>query len=153
MKDAYRIDVTSMVRTLPLASRKIDMIVRTVLAGQKIRRAEISVAVVGDKRMADFAEQYVHKRYRTDVFSFDLGKSTESQLLGQLIVNSQLARDKAKKFKVESGAELALYIVHGLLHLCGYDDHRVADAVAMHKQTHKYLLKLGFKHIPPMPEV
>lgn len=153
MRGVYRIDVTSMVRTLPLSPKKIDRIVQTVLAGQKIRRAEISVAVVGDKRMADFAQQYVHKRYRTDVFSFDLGQSTSSQLLGQLIVNSQLARDKARQFKADAGAELALYIVHGLLHLCGYDDHSTADAVAMHKQTHKYLLKLGFRHIPPMPEV
>jgi probable rRNA maturation factor len=153
MQENYRIDVTSMVRNMSLSAKQIDRIVRTVLSGQKVRRAEISVAVVGDKRMADYAEQYVHKRYRTDVFSFDLTEEGDSQMLGQLIINSQLARDEAKKFKVPTGAELGLYIVHGLLHLCGYDDHSVADATAMHKQTHKYLLKLGFKQLPPMPIV
>jgi probable rRNA maturation factor len=153
MKENYRIEVTSLVRKMPLSTRQIEKIVGTVLSGQKVRRAEISIAIVGDKRMADYAEQYVHKRYRTDVFSFDLTEAGDSQMLGQLIVNSQLARDEADKFKVPAGAELGLYIVHGLLHLCGYDDHSVADATAMHKQTRGYLLKSGFKQIPPMPKV
>lgn len=153
MKAPYRIDVTSMVRKLPLSPRRIEKIIETVLADRKVRRAEISVAVVGDKRMADFAEQYIHKRYRTDVFSFDLSEPGNKPLLGQIIVNSQLAREKAGRFKVEAEAELALYIVHGLLHLCGYDDHTAADATAMHQQTRRYLSKSGFKQIPPMPQV
>ncbi len=153
MKTDYRIDVTSFVQKLPLSPKRIVNIVETVLSDQKVRKAEISVAVVGDKRMADFAQQYAHKRYRTDVFSFNLSEPGDSQWLGQIIVNSQLAREKAAKFKVEPGTELALYIVHGLLHLLGYDDHSVADANVMHRQTQKYLSTLGFKHIPPMPEV
>jgi probable rRNA maturation factor len=150
-KEAYRIFVTSLVRKLPLSERRMVALAELVLAGEKVKQAEISIAVVGDKRMADYAEQYVGRRYRTDVFSFNLEDEGEAGLIGQLIVNSQLAREKAEKFKADPAAELGLYITHGLLHLCGYDDHEAAEAEAMHRRSREYLVQAGFKKIPPMP--
>jgi len=87
--------------------------------------------IVGDKRMADYAEKYARRRYRTDVFAFDLS-DTGSELIGQIIVNSQLAREQARKLKTNPAAELALYITHGLLHLTHYDNHTKKNAQKMH---------------------
>ena len=136
---------------MPLTQRKIRRLSRTVLKGERIDRAEISIAVVADKRMADLAQRYARRRYRTDVFAFDLSDH-KGELTAQVIVNAQLARDRARQFHIDPGSELALYIVHGLLHLCGYDDHRSQDARRMHRRTKKYLLEAGFKNPPPLPE-
>ena len=122
-----------------------------VLAGQKIPRAEISIAVVGDKRMADIAQKYTRRRYRTDVFAFNLSDNSR-QLTGQVIINSALAREQAGKLKTDPAAELALYLTHGLLHLAGYDDHRIPEAEEMYLLSRKYLMKSGFKKVPPMPK-
>jgi len=150
MTPSYQISIQSFVRTLPLSEKRIIQAAKTVLQGEKVKQAELSIAIVGDKRMADLAERYAHRRYRTDVFAFDL--SDEKHLLiGQIIVNSQLARDQARKLHADPAAELALYITHGLLHLAGYDDHHQKDAEAMHSMSRKYLVKQGFKAIPPMP--
>jgi probable rRNA maturation factor len=149
----HEIFVSSMVRKLPLSEKRITVLVELILSNEKVERAEISIAIVGDKRMADYAEQYAKRRYRTDVFAFNLEDEGDELLIGQLIVNSQLAREKASKLKVPAAAELALYITHGVLHLCGYDDHEIADAQDMHKKTRLYLEQAGFKKLPPMPIV
>ena len=48
--------------------------------------------------------------------------------------------------------ELALYVIHGLLHLCGYDDHAEADAQAMRERERHYLRLLGLPDIAPRDE-
>ena len=46
-------------------------------------------------------------------------------------------------------AELALYVIHGLLHLCGYDDHAAEGAASMREKERKYLTQLGYPDITP----
>jgi probable rRNA maturation factor len=146
----HEISISKLVRRLPLSEKRILQVTELVLKGEKIARSEISIAVVGDKRMADFAEKYARRRYRTDVFAFDLSDDART-LTGQIILNSELARDQAGKLKTDAGSELALYLVHGLLHLAGYDDHSKTEAEKMYLLSKKYLIKSGFKRIPPVP--
>ncbi len=146
----YDISISRFVRRLPLSEKRILQVTELVLKGEKIPRAEISVAVVGDKRMADVAEKYARRRYRTDVFAFDLSDDT-NLLTGQIILNGELARDQAGKLKTDSASELALYLIHGLLHLAGYDDHSKKRAEQMYLLSTKYLMKSRFKTIPPKP--
>ena len=147
---AYEISISRFVRRLPLDEKNIITLTRLVLKGEKFPRTQLSIALVGDKRMADFAQKYAHRRYRTDVFAFDLGREAAGRI-GQIILNSQLAREQAQKLKTDPEAELGLYLIHGLLHLAGYDDYRKKDAQKMHDRSRKYLLQMGFKNLPPMP--
>ncbi len=144
------IDVANFVRILPLTERSIRKITRTVWQGEKAPPAELSIAIVGDKRMADMTEQYTHRRYRTDVLAFELSDPTDRCLVAQIVLNSQLARHLARRLKIDPKAELALYLIHGLLHLTGYDDHNNNDALKMHRQALKYLKKAGFTVTPPL---
>jgi probable rRNA maturation factor len=155
MMKPFQIAVQSFVRRLPLNERRIVHLAERIFRAEGIKQAELSIAVVGDKRMADFAERYAHRRYRTDVFAFNLseGGKKNTLLVGQIIVNSQLARDQAKKMHADPAAELALYITHGILHLAGYDDHRRKDAQQMHDRSLRHLKNAGFTKIPPMPVV
>lgn len=147
----YRIAVTTFIRRLPLSRKRIVHLVETILKGERIVAAEISIAVVGDKRMADFAEKYARRRYRTDVFAFNLSDD-DKELLAQVVVNAHLARDQARRLQTTPAAELALYITHGILHLTEYDDHSRKGAAAMHAASAKYLTKAGIKPVPPLPE-
>ena len=48
-------------------------------------------------------------------------------LCGELVVSAEMACDRPRELGVDPDEELALYVVHGLLHLCGFDDHDEAD--------------------------
>ncbi len=94
----------------------------------------------------------LHKRFLgvsgpTDVLSFDLGSDLESRYIeGEVVV----CTDVAKRRTLRAGhalqaarGELALYVVHGILHLAGYDDHDPADFQRMHKREDEILNELG----------
>ena len=147
------ITVTAHVYRLPLAKEKIIRLVKAVFQGEKIRRVEIDIAVVGDRRMTNLTEHYTHRRYQTDVLAFDLSDDDSDTLTGQIVVNSQRARDQAKRLKTSASAELAMYIIHGVLHLCGYDDRTDRAARKMHHRTFEYLKQTGFKNLPPLPDI
>ena len=84
----------------------------------------VSVAFIGDKKMRQLNKQYRKKDKTTDVLSFVTDKkflSTENYL-GEIIINYQQIKRQAKKYKKSVKQELVFILVHGLLHLVGYDD-------------------------------
>ena len=134
-----------------MPDRKIIDIVTLTLKNQKVHSAYIELAIAGDKYMQNLTETYTAKRYNTDVLAFDLSEPKDDSLYAQIIVNAPLARRKAKIARISGSAELAMYIIHGLLHLRGFDDHNPDDAKKMHRKTFELLKKAGFKKLPPMP--
>ncbi len=147
----YRIDIFRTVRKRILSDRQIFKLAVVVLESCKIKSAYIDVAIVGDKYMQKMTAEYSGRKYRTDVLAFDLGEDGDFELCGQIIVNAQLAREIANRLSVPASAELAMYIVHGLLHLTGFDDRNAEKARKMHEKTFTLLLKAGFKKLPPKP--
>ncbi len=151
MRNKYQIEISYTVRKKVISEKQIVEIAELVLADRKIKSAYIDIAVVGDKYMQNLTEKYSGKRYRTDVLAFNLGDDENYELSAQIIVNAQLARHIARKTSVPAKAELGMYIIHGLLHLTGFDDHNAQDAEKMHKKTFDLLKKLNFKKLPIAP--
>jgi len=80
----------------------------------------------------------------TDVLAFDLRERKRADLVeGQLIVCQCVARRRARSRGGNWLAELLLYVVHGCLHLCGYDDVRPRDAAEMHRREDEILTQMG----------
>ncbi len=145
------VGIRKTVRHSPIGDRKIIRLVNTVLHSEGIEDGEVSVAVVGNKAMENLTEEFSGRRYCTDVLSFDLRGEGELTLSAQIIVNSQLARRRASRFGIAPGSELGLYIIHGLLHLLGYDDHNPDEARKMHNRSLVLLRESGFRKLPPAP--
>lgn len=80
--------------------------------------------------------RYLGHDYVTDVITFDLEGAAE------LIICPQEARRNARAYKADLHQELVLYVVHGLLHLAGYDDHTEADIKRMRMQEAQILKKV-----------
>ncbi len=78
----------------------------------------------------------------TDVLSFDL--SDEISEAGEIVVSHTCARRTARARRVDPRRELALYIVHGILHLCGHDDHAQRARAAMRAAERRVLATLGW---------
>jgi hypothetical protein len=80
------------------------------------------------------------------VISFPLSTSDEPVLSGELIVSAEMAVAAAAAFGALPRDELALYIVHGLLHLCGYEDASESDAALMRRREDEILSGCGFSN-------
>ncbi len=118
--------------------------IRAYFAGQGIV-GEIRAEVVGDARMTDLHARHKDTPGTTDVLTFDLSGDP-----GTLDVDIVVCADEARRQATERGhglvEELALYIVHGVLHCTGYDDREDAGeygAAAMHRREDEILKAIG----------
>ena len=92
--------------------------------------AEVEVAIVSDRVIADVHRRFMNIPGATDVITFDHG---------EIVVSAQTAASQAGQFGHTVDQELALYIIHGLLHLNGYDDRSEGDAIRMRRAQDRIL--------------
>ena len=122
-------------------------VVRAVLDGEGVKDAEISLAFVDNPTIHRLNKRFLDHDEPTDVLSFPLSDPNTRKLMGELVIGAEVARDQAAVRGHDVQAELALYVIHGLLHLCGYDDHTEADAQAMRERERHYLRLLQLPDI------
>jgi probable rRNA maturation factor len=120
---------------------------RTVLEGEGVSDAEISLAFVDDATIHGLNQRYLGHDEPTDVLSFPLSEAGARRLAGELVIGAEVARTQAEERGHDLQAELALYVIHGLLHLCGYDDKSAAAAKEMRARERHYLERLGLPDI------
>jgi probable rRNA maturation factor len=84
--------------------------------------AEINVILVSDKRIAEIHRQFMNEPGPTDVITFQHG---------EIVISVETAKRQARQFGATVEHELRLYLVHGLLHLQGFDDKKKAGAAEM----------------------
>lgn len=106
-----------------------------------MRAGELSVVFAVDSEIKALNKKYRGKDRPTDVLSFPLG---EKGILGDIVISVERARAQAEAFGTSFKSEVELYIIHGALHLLGYDDETPAAAKAMRKKE-KELLPLWRK--------
>ena len=115
-------------RTKKINSRRLKDITEALLAELQITEAELGVNLVGKKEMALVNETFLQHEGATDVITFDHAGRRKAKsgkrkpLHGELFVCVDIATAQAKEFKSSWQAEVLRYIVHGVLHLLGYDD-------------------------------
>jgi rRNA maturation RNase YbeY len=105
---------------------------------------ELSLALVGDRKMADLHQQFMNIAGPTDVLTFELEHDERGRAVaGEVILCVPYAMRQAKKTVVPVRKELLLYAIHGMLHLCGFDDRTQRDFAQMHEREDDILKKLG----------
>ena len=110
------------------------------VAGSEMRRiGDINVIFCSDDYILDVNLKYLNHDYYTDIITFDY---CEGNLLsGDLFVSIDSVRENSEYYKTEFAEELNRVIVHGLLHLIGYDDH-TEDDIAVMRSKEDYYLKI-----------
>ncbi len=131
--------------TLKLPSAWLRNIVHQVLSGEKVTSAKISIALVSDSDIQRIHRQFLQHDVPTDVITFPYSARGASCLTGEIVISTDTAQAVATEFAHPAENEVALYLIHGLLHLCGYDDHDPHDREAMRKRESHYLELLSIK--------
>ena len=101
---------------------------------------EVEVSIVSDRVIADVHRRFMNIRGATDVITFEHG---------EIIMSAQTARDYGASYGHSVDEELALYIIHGLLHLNGYEDETAKEAAAMGRVQDR-ILRACFQSAPPL---
>ena len=105
----------------------------------------LSIVLVSDAAMARFNRQYHATAGTTDVLSFDYGAGH-----GELIISVPRAVAQARQFRTTPSRALALYVVHGILHLQGLDDLQPGPRRRMRAAEGRWLRKLDFRGVLPV---
>jgi probable rRNA maturation factor len=144
-----KVTVANPQEAVAIERARMRRIVQTVLEGEDEKDAEISLAFVDNPTIHQLNKRYLQHDEPTDVLSFPLSDPGARKLQGELVIGAEVAKAQASERGHEVEAELALYVIHGLLHLCGYDDHAEKDAQSMCERERHYLQLLGLPAIAP----
>jgi probable rRNA maturation factor len=139
MYPEIEVDVSDTQGHLRVDPATLEHLVRVVLATENRSSGSISIALVDNATIGAIHRKHLGQDGPTDVISFPLNDPDDLVLAGELVVSTEMACNVAREIGVEPGAELALYVVHGLLHLCGYDDHDDADRCRMRRREEEIL--------------
>jgi probable rRNA maturation factor len=144
-----QIGVTWRLRRSWRAEPLLRRVARFVAAAEGFRTGQLSIAVVGAQAMSTMHERYLNTAGPTDVLTFDLGcDRRRGRLDAEIVVCADVARRNAKARDIASSRrELALYLVHGVLHLAGYDDHSASAFKRMHAREDELLVGLGLGRV------
>jgi len=134
-------------RRVAVSAARLRALARRALRDLGRPDRELSVVAVGDAEMRRLNARYHGRRRATDVLAFDLGGSP-TPLLGEVIISADTAARQARRAGVPVALEIDLLLVHGLLHLVGYDDHDPRDARRMHERAREILSRDGRGRIP-----
>lgn len=121
-----------------------------ILIVEQYGDAELTIRFVDEKESAELNEKYRHKKGSTNVLSFpfeapaEVEDEVELNLLGDLIICADIVKKQAKEQKKEEIAHWAHMVVHGTLHLLGYDHLTNVDADIMEEKEIKILSQLGY---------
>ncbi len=109
-----------------------------MVAGSEMRRlGAVNIIFCSDNYILDVNMKYLQHDYFTDIITFDYCE--KDVLSGDLFISIDSVRENAQFYGTEFADELNRVMVHGLLHLIGYDDHSEADIAVMRQKENYYL--------------
>jgi len=137
--------ITNRQRTKKINSRRLKEITVALLTELQITEVELGVNLVGAREMALVNETFLQHEGPTDVITFDhrdcklQNANCKSEIHGELFICVNVAMTQAKEFKSSWQAEVVRYVVHGVLHLLGYDDLKPALRRRMKREENRLM--------------
>jgi ribonuclease HI len=132
----------------------LPRIMRAIAAAAGEEDPSISVSIVGNEAIQAVNREHLGRDEPTDVIAFDYGEDIPGEgedVEGEVIVSAERAVEAAAELGRAPGDELLLYIVHGVLHLRGFDDRDPEQRAAMRERERAVCLDLGLGD--PWPNV
>ncbi|MBQ9400430.1 MAG: rRNA maturation RNase YbeY [Bacteroidales bacterium] len=108
------------------------------VAESEVRKlGDINVIFCSDNYLLDINIKYLHHDYFTDIITFDYSEG--KTISGDLFISVDSVKENAVFYKTEFEEELNRVLVHGVLHLIGYDDHSEDEIATMRSKENYYL--------------
>lgn len=134
-----RIEIAQQHPTLRLDEARLRRVIHGVLAGEQAELDGFSLVLTGHDEVHALNRDYLGHDYVTDVLSFSLADGTSPAVEGEVYVDLDTAMERHAEFDATFEEEAVRYVVHGLLHLVGYDDATPEARHTMHEKENVYL--------------
>lgn len=121
--------------------RKINTWIKAAASEENFSLGEIAIVFCSDDYLLKINQEFLQHDYYTDIITFDYCEN--NVISGDLMISIDSVKDNASHFDVLFHEELYRVIIHGILHLCGYDDHTPEDQKVMREKEDYYLCKLN----------
>jgi rRNA maturation RNase YbeY len=126
-----------------LKKNKIHDLVKSLSSELDFALSNLEINIVAGKEIHAINKTYLQHNYTTDIIAFNYSDLVK-QIDGELFISIDDAIDNAKKFKVSLSDELVRLVIHGVLHLLGFDDQTTSDKKTMKRLENKLLYKNKF---------
>jgi len=149
-----KITVKNYQKKIPIYPARIKKVILKILrrfapqddGPPNILAHQITVCFVSDKKIKELNLKYCGKANPTDVLAFDLSSpAAQGRIFADIIISADTAIRNAGIFQTSPSYEIYLYVVHGILHLLGYDDHAIKQKQKMRKKEREILEWLSIK--------
>jgi probable rRNA maturation factor len=109
-------------KSIPLIKRQIvRKLIHKLFASEEYEFLLISYIFCSDKYLLKLNQQYLNHNFYTDILTFLISKKNQP-IESEIYISTDRIKENAKNFKVKYQTELLRVMIHGALHLCGYDD-------------------------------
>ena len=132
------VSITDDIAGLPLKKDEVRKLLIIVSEGEKTDVTSLGVIFVGTEHIRDLNSRFLKHDYETDVITFSLHTAGES-IEGEIYICAKIAEKQAVNFNVSYREELMRLIIHGMLHLAGYNDTKNIERKNMMNIGEKYL--------------
>jgi len=132
-----------------------EKVIRTIAESEKCRIENISIIVTDDKTLNQLKKEYFRDDVLTDTISFNFNETGQA-VDGEIYISVDRIRENANKYHTSFRTELALVIIHGVLHLMGYEDSSLPLKQQMDNLQQHYLnivpLKMLYRKAAQRPK-
>ena len=119
---------------------KIKELIIKVIRNEKKIPGDLNFIIISDDNIREINKEFLKRNTFTDVISFDYG--TDNTVNGEVYISMDTVKFNANNYKVSLKSELLRVMIHGTLHLCGYQDKTDEEKREMHKQEEKWMAVL-----------
>ncbi len=116
----------------------IKTFMASVMAKENTPFSKIEYVFCTDEYLLELNRRYLQHDTFTDILTFTLSLP-EDPIISEIYISIDRVKENAEKLNVSFDEELHRVMIHGLLHLCGYEDHSAAEAKLMRQKENKYL--------------
>jgi probable rRNA maturation factor len=145
-KDLIDIEITCRQHPAQINFKNIRIILREILRLLGLKSFCISVVFCDNKFISKLNRKFFKKSRATDVISFPLQDDAATKYLGEIVISVEQAKRMCDFYGKKWREELALYLIHGILHLVGYNDIKKKERAVMERKQEEILSKILKKH-------
>ena len=125
------------IKSLELKVNQFNSYITPILISEKKTEGDIVLIFCSDEYLLEINKKHLNHDYYTDIITFDY--CVEKIVSGDLYISIDRIKENAKTFNESFINELTRVVIHGVLHLCGYNDKTEADQKIMRNLENKYL--------------
>ncbi len=121
----------------PFSDNQVQKVLVNLIHQENRNLVAISILYTDDEYLLEINKKFLNHNYYTDIITFDFNKDID--INGELIISLERVKENAKKYNENFNVELLRVLIHGVLHLCGYNDKGNLEKTVMRFKENIYL--------------